>query len=606
MNSTQSRKNILFIIGVIACIQALFALLLLYSPWIPLDDPYYVLQNQHVKSGLSWKNTSWAFTTLYYGNWMPLTWLSYQMDATLYGTNSVGFHLTNILLHFCTTALFFLFLLRATNSWWPSALCALLFSIHPLHIEPVAWVSSRKDLLAGLTWMISLISYAHYSKSPNIKRYLGLIFTLCLALISKPSTITLPAVFLVMDFWPLRKLSIERSIPRLITEKIPFFLLSTLVLIGNFIGASSSGIDISSGYLSLSQRLINAGRFLGDYATRGFYPLNLAIEYPHPLTNHFSIQNYLALLAIALVFFLALRLRRSAPWILAGLFWFLCSISLNLQLMQVGNQATADRHMYIPLAGLLILLCWSIYSIPKKAIATSIALVLLASYSLISLSLAQAWRTPEALFQRAATLYPTATNAWIYLGDYYRHNHQYQNAATQYQTALEYNPEKIQAFLRLHYLVRDQKITADYGKWLKFSNNSEDSLSYTVLISRSMMLSYAAGANCTKQKQPCALLAKQYLLEASKQKPLAPQTIEATHLLAVHYYQSKEWGTAIELFEKVRAANPNRIDAQLLLAHCYLMIEEKEKTAELLTGLKQKELSTNQREQLEYLLRQIQ
>ena len=577
------------------------AFILLSAPWIGLDDPYYVLSNHNVRSGLSLKNAVWSFTTVYYGNWMPLTWLSYQLDASIHSLDARGFHLTNLLLNYICSALFFLVLFKASRKLLPSAICALLFSVHPLHIESVAWISSRKDLLAGTSWMLALLAYISYAQRPSTAGYLRALGCAILAYLCKPSTVPLPFVFFAIDFWPLNRLSRER-LQLLFWEKVPFIVIGIIALSFSFFGQSAPGADISAGYLTTDIRIRNALVFLGTYFFRAIWPASLAIEYPHLLDSDLLTAQYLTTGGFLAFCTLTVALRKQAPWLLSGLIWFFFAISLNLQLMQIGNQATSDRHMYIALAGIAIAFSWSLFAVAQARVCILIAGILTLVLSIISSQLAQSWLSPISLFSRATSLYPNATNSWIYLGDEFRNAGNFKLAKQNYLNALKHEPEKITAFLRLNELAAKGKISAEHNNWLLFAEYTPDS-SFAKRLSRSIMLSYSATADsdCELNKKSCEDLADSYLAGVINEGGSKPQVLQATHLQAVYWYKKQQWTKAIELLEHVVKHQHSRIDAKLLLAHSLIENKQNSQAAKLLQQLDENLLGKHEQEQLRYL-----
>ena len=341
------------------------------------DDDAYLTENSHVSSGLTWSGVVWAFQSGYAANWHPLTWISHMLDCQLYGLNPWGHHLTNLLFHVANTLLLFLWLKQLTGTMWRSAFVAALFAWHPVHVESVAWAAERKDVLSAFFWMLTLLAYTRYVceskvQSPKSKVFyvLALAFY-ALGLMSKPMVVTLPFVLLLLDFWPLNRLSKFQSqlaasetpatkpASYLIAEKLPFFALA---LAGSIIAYSvqqAGGAFWSPNVLPLQFRVANAVMAYVRYLSKAFWPVDLALIYPYP--HHWSallVMGATLTLVICSGWFIW-RARRS-PYLCVGWFWFLGTLVPTLGLVQVGVQSMADRYLYLPGIGLFIIVAWGL------------------------------------------------------------------------------------------------------------------------------------------------------------------------------------------------------------------------------------------------------
>ncbi|MEI9961723.1 MAG: hypothetical protein WDM76_11500 [Limisphaerales bacterium] len=352
--------------------------------FINLDDPEYVTANVHVQNGLSVENIKWAFSNPVLFNWHPLTMLSYMMDCQFFGLNPWRHHLTSVLLHSLNTVLVFLFLRSLTGALWRSVLVAALFGWHPLHVESVAWVAERKDVLSTCFGLLSLIFYGRYaqkqsqaassklktqkgstlnSQPATIDYVLALLF-LALGLMSKAMLVTWPFVMLLLDYWPLERFN-RLHIWRLVVEKIPFFVLTVLVGIVTFVVQKQGGALDTGEALPLGARggnaLISYCRYLGKL----IWPTDLAVFYPHP--GHWPvglvIMAGMLLLGISIVL---IAKRAHYPYLLMGWLWFVGTLVPVIQLLQTGAHAMADRYTYIPSIGALILIVWGIYELTRS------------------------------------------------------------------------------------------------------------------------------------------------------------------------------------------------------------------------------------------------
>jgi tetratricopeptide (TPR) repeat protein len=348
-------------------ISILLSMLVLFSyggvvknDFIGFDDPQYVAENHRVQGGLSKETALWALTTTHVGNWHPLTWLSLMLDGELFKTNAAGYHWTNVILHLLSGLILFLALRRMTGSPWPSGLVAALFLIHPLHVESVAWVAERKDVLSGLFWMMGLWCYARYAERPGLTSYLWVVLSFMACLLSKPMGVTFPFVLLLLDCWPLgRTVFGKASWISLIGEKIPLFLLSAAASVITFIVQKEGHATFSLSQMPLGDRLANATASYAAYLGKTFWPEGLSIFYPYhgpPSFGHWV--SALALLILITVITVLLRHRR--PYLLVGWLWYLGTLVPVIGLVQVGSQAMADRYTYLPLVGVFIMAVWGL------------------------------------------------------------------------------------------------------------------------------------------------------------------------------------------------------------------------------------------------------
>jgi tetratricopeptide (TPR) repeat protein len=354
------------------CLLLVLATLSVYGQvanhdFINFDDSDYVFDNPRVLSGLSWSNCTWAFRTTHAANWHPLTWLSLQLDAHLFGTKPRGFHLTNVGLHLANTLLLFLVLRWFTGAPWRSALVAALFALHPQHVESVAWVSERKDLLCALFAMLTLAAYGWYVRSPGWLRYGLVVLPFALGLMAKPMLVTLPFVLLLLDAWPLRRWPGRAWLP-LLVEKLPLFVLSAGSSAVTCYAQQSGGAFQALQHLSLAERGANAVVSYGSYLRMMFWPADLAVFYPHRqnLLSLWQVAGAAAVL-LAISGLVAWQARRR-PYLIVGWLWFLGTLVPVIGLVQVGGQAMADRYTYLPLIGPFVMLAWGL---PDLAAALS-------------------------------------------------------------------------------------------------------------------------------------------------------------------------------------------------------------------------------------------
>jgi len=353
-----SRRPVLIAAALVVLVVAVFGRTVA-DKFIYFDDDYYVTQNPIVQRGLTLDGISWALTTADYFYWHPVSWMSHMLDCEIYGLQPAGHHLTNVIVHALTTVLVFAALFGLTGAVWRSALVAALFAIHPLRVESVAWIAERKDLLAGFFWFACILAYTAYARRPSWKRY-GLVAALfVLGLMSKPVTVTLPLVLLLLDYWPLGRFS-PANRGRLILEKAALLPFSAVSGVLTYIGQKRMGATETLGTISLTTRVENAIVSYAAYLGKTFWPHPLALLYPYD--KHLALAAVIAaaaLLAAITVFVIVMRSR--APFLPVGWFWFLGVLVPMIGIVQVGGQSMADRFTYIPSVGLFVMLVWGVW-----------------------------------------------------------------------------------------------------------------------------------------------------------------------------------------------------------------------------------------------------
>ncbi len=374
------------------------ATLVLYNsvnqhPFINYDDDRYVTENPHVRAGLSAETVSWAFTSTEQANWHPLTWLSHALDCQLFRLNASGHHLTSLLIHVVNAVLLFLLLAYATGRAGPSLFVAALFALHPINVESVAWVAERKNVLCTLFFLVTIGAYGRYARKPEWKRYLPVAILFACGLMAKPMVITLPFVLLLLDYWPLGRAKgspVGIGVPqaswgKLIWEKVPLLALSGASAVITMTVQRAGGSIRSATQFSLGVRLENALVAYGMYLWKAIWPLRLAPFYPHSGDSLAAWK--LAASAVLLVAVTTLALRsRSKPYLLVGWLFFLGTLVPTIGLVQVGDQAMADRYAYIPLIGVFVMIVWAASDLARGAKIPLAARVLAAACVLLALA----------------------------------------------------------------------------------------------------------------------------------------------------------------------------------------------------------------------------
>lgn len=402
--------------------------------FINYDDPAYVTDNIHVRTGLTYPNFLWAFTAFHASNWHPITWLSHMLDSEIYGLNPKGHHMTNILFHIANTLLLLYLLYSTTRNYWQSLFVAALFAFHPLHVESVAWIAERKDLLSTFFGFVTLILYSRYARSPRPLIYLVTLLAFAVGLMAKPMLVTLPFVMLLWDFWPLRRLQIKKqrtedglyapnqngpsSTPsRLVLEKIPFFALMLASCTTTYLAQRKGGAVADAQLVPLLFRIINALLSYVRYISNMFWPHNLAPMHPLPLTLTIE-QGIIAGLILFGISYLVYRLAHLHPSIPTGWLWYLGTLVPVIGFVQVGRQSMADRYTYLPLIGLFIMISWGVPVLFKNFRHRRVALSAGACMLLFALMILT--RTQLDYWKNTATLFDHATKAGVNNQEAYR------------------------------------------------------------------------------------------------------------------------------------------------------------------------------------------
>ena len=332
--------------------------------FVTYDDPAYVTENIQIQNGITIEAIKWAFTTMHQFNWHPLTWISHELDVQLFGLKPGRHHLTNLLLHIANTLLLFFVLHRMTKASWQSGFVAALFAIHPLHVESVAWVAERKDVLSTFFWMLTMGTYVYYVERPQVQRYLAVVAFFALGLMAKPMLVTLPFVLLLLDYWPFDRFEQKGAAP-LFLEKLPLLVLTALSCIVTFIAQQKGGAVKSLEALSPGVRLANSFVSYIIYIAKTIWPARLAVYYPHPGSWPLWQVAGAVLLLTALTLLVMWKAKRF-PFLAVGWLWFAGTLLPVMGIVQVGSQAMADRYTYVPLIGLFIMAAWGVPALLKE------------------------------------------------------------------------------------------------------------------------------------------------------------------------------------------------------------------------------------------------
>jgi tetratricopeptide (TPR) repeat protein len=413
-----------------------------------------------VQGGLTTASLRWAFATFHFGNWHPLTWLSLQLDATLHGTqHAAGFHVTNVLLHLASAVLLFLVLETMTRAPSRSALVAALFALHPLHVEPVAWVAERKGVLSTLFWMLTLAAYVAYVRRPSLHRYSLVFLALALGLMAKAMLVTLPFALLLLDYWPLRRWPAVGG-RSLLREKVPLLLIVLALAVPAFLAQRKAGALPSFELVPLEARWRNALEAYAAYIGKMFWPLNLAPHYPHPGGTVSTAGALASGLLLALLTLLVLGPGRHWPYLAVGWLWYLGTLVPVIGLVQIGGHAMADRYTYVPLIGLYLALTWgaadlvSAWRLPRPVPIVATVLVLLVC---IVLSWTQIgyWANDVLLWQHALAVTERNALAHCNLGVALLRAGLADRARIEFEKAVAVEPRYAQARLNLANALRE-------------------------------------------------------------------------------------------------------------------------------------------------------
>ena len=399
---------------------------IIHHDFIRYDDHIYIIENDMVVKGLTHEGFIWAFTNISAGSWYPLTWLSHMLDCQLFGLNPGGHHFTSLLLHSINALMLFYLFKRMTGAFLPSLLVAAIFAFHPLHVEPVAWASSKKDILSTFFWILTMWSYYYYAKHGGIKRYLVVLTFFLMGLMSKPMLVTLPFVLILMDYWPIYRLDIGQSsneldsqaiqinptyhlsthFLKLIAEKIPLFILSLAFIFITYTTQKDYGAVIPLDSFSIFSRLANALISYVRYIYKSIMPIGLSVHYP--LYASLPLWKIItSLLLLGTISFISIKFYRRYPYLIIGWLWFIITLVPVIGLIQIGDQSMADRYSYIPLIGLAIIFSWGLHHLLEnfliKIFPILICILIIPLFILTTIQLSY-WQNGITLFRHAVEL----------------------------------------------------------------------------------------------------------------------------------------------------------------------------------------------------------
>lgn len=429
--------------------------------FVNYDDDVYLIDNTRIRDGLTPENVAWALTTFHHSNWHPLTWLSYLIDVELFSFNPAAFHMTNAFIHMSNVLLLYFFLAALTALRVRALLVAALFAVHPLHVESVAWISERKDVLCGFFWLLASLAYIGFAKRPGPVRYLAVAVLIACALMAKPMAVTLPCVFLLLDCWPLRRLDEGSARGRVVLEKIPLFAMSAGAAVLTVFAQARGGAVRDTEFVSIGTRLANSLVAYFTYMAKTVWPADLAFFYPYPVGGLDPLHVAVAALAVVALTVIAFLGRKPRPWFFIGWCWFVGTLVPVIGIVQVGSHALADRYTYIPSIGLFIMFVWFAGEWAQgrrarvRAVAV-LAVLFVAACTGAANRQARTWRSAESLYRYALTVDPNNFLAHNNLGVVLRDTDR-DTAVQAFEEALRISPNFVEAYLNLGAIYLEQR-----------------------------------------------------------------------------------------------------------------------------------------------------
>ncbi len=450
-NKLNSLYQFWICLALILVVAAIFWKVCRYD-FIYNDDPIYVSQNPNIQAGITLKAVKWAFTTDYAGMYHPLTWLSHMLDWDIFGNDAGGHHFTNLVFHIANTLLLFVVLAQMTHSLWQSAFVAALFALHPLHVESVAWVSERKDVLSTFFFLLTLWAYVRFVDRPQIANYLLVVVFLACGLLSKPMVVTLPFVLLLLDYWPLDRVGPKRkntdkrySLGYLFIEKIPLFAMIFILGIVTFIAQQRGQAVRPLEEYSFPVRLANAFISYLQYIYKMIWPAQLAFFYPHPRQDVSVVYTVVSFLFLLIVTVFVVLFAKKHRYLVTGWFWYLGTLVPVIGLIQVGAQAMADRYSYNTLTGIFIIIAWGVPDLlakwPRLKTALRVSsLVILAALAVQTYRQQQYWKDTITLSQHAIKVTNNNYIAYGAIADTLLQQNKFADALPFYDKALQIVP----------------------------------------------------------------------------------------------------------------------------------------------------------------------
>jgi protein O-mannosyl-transferase len=568
-NSTSPKQPLIVYIFLILATIAVFWQVHQYS-FVNIDDNTYVSENSFIQHGISTDRIRWAFSTTYAEFWHPLTWLSLMADYQIHGLNPGGYHLTNLILHILSTLLLFWLFNRRTGAVWKSAFVAAFFALHPLHVESVAWIAERKDVLSAFFWMLTLCLYVYYTEKPVIQRYWLVIFSFICALMSKPMVVTLPVIMILLDYWPLNRFESKKDnlILWQVKEKLPFFVLSAVFSIITIYAQHKPTAKYF--YFPLSARLANAPVAFTAYLEKTFWPHNLAVFYPIsdqlPAWQVLGTAMLLIFVSVAVIVMI-----KSRPYLFIGWSWYVITLLPVIGIIRVGDFAMADRYTYLSLIGTGIMLGWGIpHVFPniniRKNILLPIGIIFIAILAFMTNKQCGYWKNSTILFNHALQVTKDNYLAYNNLGNALLDEGKYEEAVDRYNNALRIIPSYV-----LSYNNRGNAYTK-LGQYQLAMNDCNEA----IRLNPDDFLGYFNRGNVYKK-----IGQYQHALEDyNKAIRLNPDNSTIYFNRGNTYISLGQYQTAIEDFNKVILLNPASFDTYNNRAFIYVKLGQYQQALE--------------------------
>ncbi|MEO8574048.1 MAG: tetratricopeptide repeat protein [Pyrinomonadaceae bacterium] len=574
LNFFESNRDLLVLAGLAALVFAIYAQTSGFQ-YINLDDNYYVYENPAVLSGINWETVKWAFTSFHAGNWHPLTWISLALDVQLFGTSPGMHHVVNVILHFVNSVLAFVVFRRMTRNFWASAVIAALFAAHPMHVESVAWIAERKDLLSTMFWFLAMLFYVRWTKEgakPWGPLYLAALGMFALGLMSKPMVITLPFVLMLCDAWPLERTrdAGTKGYARLVLEKAPFFVLSLSSALITLAAQRAVSAVESLAALPLDVRIQNAILSYSKYLVSAFYPAGLAIWYPYEKDLSLTEVGAALTLLIAITAISVWQFRQK-KYLLFGWLWFVGTFVPVIGIVQVGGQSMADRYTYIPYLGLFVIVVFGASDLVQSFnIDRRVAGIAAASLILVLAILAYFqtgyWRDNETLYSRALSV----TSKNFLIEQNFCHALMQQDrldeAEILCQDSLEHRPDYFEALNTLGIISFKRKEYAVAESRFKSAVNSGriHPLVYLNLSLAQILQGRPADGEINMEKAVA--------LSGAGVSPMLFN--EALTTLVDAYLKQGNFGKAAENLKRLRFIQPNNIEVRLKLVEALIELKQ--------------------------------
>ena len=613
--------------------------------FVNYDDTIYVYENPHVLNGLTGNGIIWAFSTNLTANWHPLTWLSLMLDCQLFGANAGRMHLMNLILHLANTLLLFAVFRKMTGAQWPSAFVAAAFAIHPMHVESVAWIAERKDVLSTFFLLLTLAAYVSYVRRRGLIRYALTLLLFALGLLAKPMLITLPALLLLLDYWPLNRFTAElaetaetrseatsplrkkhkkssavsavKPARRLIIEKIPFIALSIVSSVITFLAQLKGGSVAHIDALPLKARIVNAFLSYARYTGKLFWPRNLAVFYPFDADSLAFWQMAMCVLLLLVISIFVIRFGRNQKYLLVGWFWFVATLVPVIGFVQVGRQAFADRYTYIPYIGLFIMIAWGLPELlskwPQRKNALGLSMVIsLTTLGICTHQQVSFWNNSTTLFSHAIEVTQNNYIAYNNRGVAYNSIGHYENAIEAYKQAIRIRPDYAEAHYNLGIAygelghnqeaiesfkqaigIKPNSAEAHYNLGIIYGKLGRDQEAIESFKQAIKIKPDYAEAHCILGAAYGELDRHQDALESCKQAiKIKPDYSEAHYNLGVIYDKLGRYQDAVEPYKQAIKIKPDFVLAHYNLGVAYVLLGDKSSALEEYKILKT--IDTNQ------------